>query len=233
MKFYIAIAALALIVAVDAAVLAASPSWWFLPAALAGWYLADSASGIVHMYMDYIPSRPGIGLDRLFFYEGWRESEDYIAMRDSIFARLSPLERLIYDFKNHHPRPDALGRRSMLVQVGPTVLFATLPFAVLVNTLFAAFAPPAWLLAVATSLIVGATFAQYFHGTLHRDDNPWPIRLMRQLGLLMLPQDHVRHHQTLTRDFSTINGWSNPILNRVFVFLIGRGILSEEGLIPR
>lgn len=231
--FKLGVAALALVLAADLLWIARDPSWLMIPAALAGWYCADLMSGAVHMYMDYKPTRPGLGLDRLFFYEGSRESAEYIAMRDAAFGQLGPIERLIYDFKNHHPRPDALGRRSMLHQIGSTVLFTTLPFLALADLLFLLLPVPAWALAGVVAFALGASFAQYFHGTLHRTDNPWPVRLLRRLGLLMRPEDHIAHHETLMRDFSTINGWSNPVLNRLFDALRRRGKMADEGLIPR
>src|SRR5262245_8421883 len=82
--------------------LAGAPAWSWILAALVAWYIADLVSGVVHMVMDYKPCREGIGLDRLFFYEGSRESADYLALRDEVWGRIGPLEKLIYDFKNHH-----------------------------------------------------------------------------------------------------------------------------------
>lgn len=231
--FRAGVIALVAVIAADLVWLARAPSPWMIPAALAGWYMADLMSGAVHMYMDYKPTRAGLGLDRLFFYEGSREGAEYLAMRDAAFGQLGPIERLIYDFKNHHPRPDALGRRSMLHQIGSTVLFTTLPFALAANLAFALLPLPAWLLGGVVAFVLGASFAQYFHGTLHRADNPWAVRALRSARLLMRPEDHVAHHATLMQDFSTINGWSNPVLNRVFRALRRHGRLREDGLIPR
>ena len=233
MALNIALVALACLLGADVAWIATAPIWWMIPAVVAGWYAADLMSGAVHMYMDYRECRAGIGLDTIFFYEGSRESADYLAKRDAAFSQLGPFERLIYDFKNHHPRPDALGRRSMRIQVGATVLFTTLPFMLLANAAFLLLPLPMALLAGTVSFALGSTFAQYFHGTLHRQDNPLTVRVMRRTGLLMRPQDHVRHHETLTCDFSTINGWSNPALNIVFRALRRRGYMRDEGLIPR
>ncbi len=233
LPFRIAVAALGVVLAGDVAWLALRPEWMMIPAVVAGWYGADLMSGAVHMYMDYRPSRAGIGLDRLFFYEGSRVSAEYVAMRDATFGRLGPLERLIYDFKNHHPRPDALGRRTMLHQIGSTVAFTTLPAAIVATVAVLALGLPPWTMAGLVAFLIGASFAQYFHGTLHRADVPWPVRAMRRTRLLMRPEDHVLHHETLARDFSTINGWSNPALNRVFRALRQRGHLPDDGLVPR
>jgi hypothetical protein len=185
------------------------------------------------MYMDYRPCTPGIGLDRVFHYEGSRESDEYIALRDAVWAKISPFERLVYDFKNHHPRPEALGRRPFLVQIGSTILFAALPASILLNLICVAMAVPGWLIAGMVVLIAGGTLAQYFHGTLHRADNPWIVRAMRKAGLLMTPEAHAVHHATLRRDFATNTGWSNPLVNAVFHLATRRNWLDEAGLEPR
>jgi TMEM189-like protein len=213
--------------------LAGVPDWRWIPAALAGWYAADLLSGLTHMYMDYRPCTAGIGLDRLFHYAGSRESAEYLALRDGVMPRISPFERLVYDFKNHHPRPDALGRRPFLVQIGSTILFVSLPASLILNLLCVAVAVPGWLIAGVVVLLVGGTLAQYFHGTLHRPDNPWIVDAMRRVGLLMTPQAHALHHATLRRDFATNNGWSNPLVNALFRSATRYGWLDESGLEPR
>src|SRR3982750_2417585 len=111
------------------------PDWRWIPATLAAWYVADLLSGLTHMYMDYRPCTPGVGLDEMFHYSGSRESAEYLALRDRVLPRISPFERLVYDFKNHHPRPEALGRRSFMVQIGSTILLGLLPFSILPNLL--------------------------------------------------------------------------------------------------
>ena len=209
------------------------PTLAWVPAALVGWYLADLASGMTHMIMDYKPCRRGVGLDQLYFYEGSRESADYLALRDRVWQEIGPFEKLVYDFKNHHPRPDALGRRPMLVQIGSTIIVFALPGSVALNVAAWMIPLPGWLMFGSVVLIVGGTFAQYFHGTLHRADNPAIIRGMRVLGLLMTPKAHQLHHDTLTRDFATNNGWSNPLINRLFTVAVRRRWLTEGGLIPQ
>ena len=209
------------------------PEWRWIPAALGGWYVADLMSGLTHMYMDYRPCTPGIGLDRIFHYPGSRESEDYIALKDEVLPRISPFERLVYDFKNHHPRPEALGRRPFLVQIGSTIIFVSLPGSVVLSLACLKFSPPGWLVAGTVVLIVGGTLAQYFHGTLHRPENPWIVSAMRRVGLLMTPEAHALHHATLRRDFATNTGWSNPLVNIIFRSAMRRGWFDEAGLEPR
>ena len=212
--------------------MAGAPTWAWIPAALAAWYIADMVSGVVHMVMDYKPCRQGLGLNRLFFYEGSRESDDYLALRSKVWAQIGPIEKLIYDFKNHHPRPEALGRRPMLVQIGSTIMFGTLPASLALNLLAYFLSLPGWLIFGAVVLFVASTFAQYFHGTLHREENPTIVHAMRAIGLLMTPAAHEKHHSTLTRDFATNCGWSNPLVNRLFAVAIRRRWLTEAGLTP-
>jgi len=209
------------------------PDWRWIPAALAGWYVADVMSGLTHMYMDYRPCTPGVGLSDMFHYAGSRESADYVSLRDRVLRRISPFERLVYDFKNHHPRPEALGRRAFLVQIGSTIIFFGLPASLLLNLACVVGPMPGWLVFGVAILIAGGTLAQYFHGTLHRPDNPWMVHAMRRVGLLMTPEAHALHHDTLRRDFATNTGWSNPLVNLIFRAAIVRGWLTEAGLEPR
>lgn len=221
-------------VAINVIMLITSPvDWYILPALLIGWYLADFASGAVHMYMDYRPCPKGTGLDKLYFYPGSRDSEEYQALRQSTMRRVGWFERLVYDFKVHHPRPLSLGRRSLLYQIGATIAAASLPFSLALNVTAILVSLPAWLIAGCLSLLIGGTFAQFFHGSLHREDVPLIVVIMRACGLLMSPAAHQLHHDSLKRDFATNNGWSNPVLNRVFAVLHRRGILRDDGLEPQ
>lgn len=218
--------------AINLALSAMDPSWLAVPAMLAGWYFADLLSGLIHMYMDYRPSNPGKRLADLFFYEGSRESEEYLGMLKERMATIGPFERIAYDFKNHHPRPDALGRRPLWQLIGSTVVAGALPLSMLGNLIGLLWGVDGWLMAGLSAFLLGGGFAQYFHGTLHRAKNPWFIYAMRKAGLLMSPAAHQVHHDTLKRDFATNCGWSNPIINALFRALRARGHLKDEGLIP-
>ncbi len=209
-----------------------APHWLTIPALLVGWYLADFMSGVVHMYMDYRPCPRGRGLNQIYFYAGSRESAEYLDLLKTTMASIGPFERLSYDFKNHHPRPDALGRRPLWRLIGTTVIIAALPLSLCLNAAAVLSLAPHWFMAGAVSFLIGGAFAQYFHGSLHRLDNPLFIRVLRKAGLLMSPAAHQIHHDTLQRDFATNCGWSNPVINRVFMTLRGQGMLKDAGLTP-
>jgi hypothetical protein len=202
-----------------------------IPAALLAWYVADALSGIVHMYMDYRPCTEGVGLGQLFFYEGSRESEEYLGMRRAAMVKIGFFERVVFDFKNHHPRPLALGRRTFIYQTTSIMVFV-FPVSVALNILCYFWTPPSWLLAGADVLLLGMILTQYLHGSLHRDENPWIIGAMRKIGLLITPAAHEVHHATLDCDFATINGWSNPAVNLIFNHYRRLGRLDPTGLEP-
>ena len=232
MQRRIILAAFLMSLALNAVAMVAGFSFTSILGLVVGWYLADLASGVVHMLFDYRPCPPGKRLNELFFYTGSRESEDYLALVRDRMASVSAFDRLVYDFKNHHPRPMALGRRPVWRLIGSSVVLAALPMSLLLNIAAWVLPVPGWLVATALALIVGGAFAQYFHGSLHRDDNPALIGWMRRLRLLMSPQAHQLHHDTLQRDFATNCGWSNPLINRVFNALRARGYLVDAGLVP-
>ena len=205
--------------------------WWLPLVALLAWYAADAQSGIIHMYMDYRPCTPNVGLKDVFFYKGSRASPEYQQLFKQTMRRISFFERVVYDFKNHHPRPNALGRRTFEVQTLSISVFL-LPFSIAANVAFFYFHLSDWLTVFLVFFLTGSLLTQYFHGTLHRGNNPRLIGWLRRSRLLMTPKQHELHHATLDRDFATINGWSNPLVNHIFNFFHQRGKLSRSGLEP-
>lgn len=207
------------------------PDWWWIPLFLLGWYIADAESGIIHFWLDYRPCRPTLGLNALFHYAGRRDSQEFLDLKTATLATLSAFERMVFDFKNHHPRPNALGRRPFLVLVMPTMVLA-LPSSLAVNGLLLLGWMAEWALVILIALILGGTIAQYHHGVLHRTKCAWWIRGLRRCRMLMTVADHEVHHASLDRDFTTLCGWSNPLVNALF--RIGRRwrLLDPAGLEP-
>ena len=218
--------------ALDLALAAPTLDWRVAPAALLGWYLADLASGLVHMYMDYRPCQPGTGLHELYFWEGRRDSDEFAAFQALVYGRISFFERIVYDFKKHHPFPDLLGRHSFWHLMKGPVFVVVLPISVALTLVFLATHPPAWLLVGTVVFLLGAGMTQAFHGTLHRADVGPVVSILRRLGLAMSAQAHKFHHDTLTQDFAVINGWSNPVVNGCASSLLRMGFMHRDGLEP-
>ena len=218
--------------ALDLALAIPSLDWRAAPAALAGWYAADLASGLVHMIMDYKPCRSGTGLKDLYFWPGSRDSAAFLAKQDEVYARISRFERVVYDFKKHHPFPDLLGRHSFLhLMKGPTFV-VVLPISLVLNVAFLALRPPGWLPVGVVVMLLGAAMSQAFHGALHRDDVGRTLRALRTARLVMSRRAHQAHHDSLTQDFAVVNGWSNPLVNLCASVLLRSGALGKDGLEP-
>ena len=218
--------------AVDAFLVGPHFEWRMIPAAFLGWYTADLISGLVHMTMDYRPCRPGTGVKELYFWEGSRDTLEFLARQADVYSRISTFERIVYDFKKHHPMPDFLGRHGVFHLMKAPVFLVTLPASVALNGLFILTEPPGYVIVGVVVLLVGASLTQSFHGALHKTDVPSGVKAMRSLGLLMSPAQHKFHHDTLTRDFSVISGWSNPVVNFCARQLLRQGFLRADGLEP-
>lgn len=57
---------------------------------------------------------------------------------------------------------------------------------------------------------------------------PAPVRLLQRCGILLSPARHNLHHLQFETDFSSVNGWSDPLLNLV-LRPISRRIKARAG----
>lgn len=209
-----------------------SSQWWgllLLPIAL---YLADALSGLAHLFLDYRYTTPGVGLKELYFYKGDKGSDDYLAKRALAMAKISALEKVVFDFKTHHLSPGALARRSFLRLAAPMVAFIGFPVALLCALLFTFdLANPTVLLLVALiSLLLSV--AQYAHSCSHRKENGALVTFLQNTGIFISREKHDTHHQDLGVDFCILSGIANPLVNRIFNFFRRRGWVHEDGLTP-
>ena len=231
MFFRLTVAIFCVSFAADLVALASAPSWSILPGLLVGWALVDMWSGLVHMLLDFVALPARLRMDLLYFAQR-RDTEEYAELRRSILGGVGPFWRIAYNFKYHHPRPNALGRRSMKELCADTLHFAALPLSLALNIAVLTSPPPPWAIAAAISMVIGTLFIQYFHSTLHRRTPPGFVAVLRRLRLLMTPEAHQLHHDVQDNSFAIINGWSNPLLDRVYVVLHRFGICREEHLEP-
>jgi hypothetical protein len=45
---------------------------------------------------------------------------------------------------------------------------------------------------------------------------PKPVRLLQRCRLFLRPEIHWQHHESFETDFSSVNGWSDPLTNSIF-----------------
>ncbi len=205
-------------------------SWWTLPVMFLAMYLADAASGVAHFVVDYTPNVTGVGLKELYEYAGNKGSQDYIDKRDQAMRKINGFQEVVFDFKVHHLTPGALGRRSILKMTLPVIVYAAFPLTLLLVVLGEfGWMPPN--LSLFLVVIVGsATVSQYAHSCTHKQHIPWPARLLQRCGLFLSPRKHQVHHEHPDRQFCLLNGWANPLIDRVFALVIRKGLLQPDGL---
>lgn len=206
---------------------------WQLPLILLAIYVADVLSGILHFFLDYRRTKPKSGLRELYFYKGDKNSSEYLIQKQSVMKHVSPLEKIVFDFKVHHLSPSALGRRSFLHLLLPSIYAFGLPSVVVMLTLQGmSWLPP--LVGMFIWVVTGALIlSQYAHSCAHKRQVPKVALYLQKMGLFMTAKQHRSHHADLGVDFCIINGWGNAVVNRIFRFCRHRGWIFDEGLTPR
>jgi hypothetical protein len=205
-------------------------SWWSPLVVFAALYLADVLSGVAHFVVDYTPNVTGVGLKELYHYQGSRASEDYLRRRKEALRQINGFQEIVFDFKVHHRTPAALGRRSFLVMTVPVIVYGALPITVgLVALGELGWMPPDLSLFVVIMVACG-TMSQYVHACTHKKPIPWLARVLQRVGLLISPKAHDVHHRHPDRQFCLLNGWANPLVDRLFRFALRRGYFQPDGL---
>ena len=231
MAYRICVAVFCLSGAWIAANLLIHPSWTIIPGLILGWAIVDCGSGVVHMLLDYVRMPASFRADLLFFAPR-RDTPEYVGMRKAMLGRVNAFWRIAFDFKGHHHSPRALGRRTMKELTADTLLYGGLPILLVLDVASIVSPPPQWLSAAALAMAIGAVFIQYFHSVMHRRDVPRLIASMQRARLVMTAEAHQVHHDDPRRSFAIISGWSNPLLDRIFVLLARLGVCRAENLEP-
>jgi hypothetical protein len=172
---------------------------------LAGYFLADFASGVVHWGMDTWFNERTLG-------------------RAIAIARehhTHPHHIHGYTFLEHA----ALGSAPSALFFGPAALVTMLcPVSALTYALTIV-----WFVN-ATCLLFGTSF----HNLAHRPARSTVLRLAQRLHLVCPPAHHWVHHRHQTIHYCVVNGWANYVCDRLFVWRgLERVIEAATGLAPR
>lgn len=207
--------------------------WWSLLAAVLAMYLADALSGIAHFILDYTPTPTDRGLKELFYFEGSKGSDHYSCQRADAMKRINAFEEMVFDFKIHHISPGTLGRRSFLRLTLPVIYFSGLPMSFISLLLYSqGWISTEWFIFL-SFLTLGTTICQYAHACAHKRDVPVIPAVLQRLGLFVTAHKHHSHHLNLGQDFCMLNGWSNPLVNRIFQMCLISGWIEKDNLTPK
>ncbi len=207
-------------------------AWYYIPLALiTSFYLADFISGLTHFILDYKKTPENIGLGELFHYNGPRGSADYNSRKKAAFAQMGIFNRIVFNFKLHHPYPTKIGKQSYAHLCSVTILSSALPILFL-NFLLQQYFDSFSLALFLITLSFWAANTQYIHSLPHRKTNPKFLAFLMRHHILISKKRHAIHHATLDRDYCTINGYANNIVNALSKYLVKNKYFSKEGLEP-
>jgi hypothetical protein len=193
--------------------------------------LADFLSGIWHLFIDFYPLNHHKGVDRVFFYKGDRNSEEFLRLSADTFAQISWLDRLSYKFKIHHVKPMAVAKYGFNQVFLDNAVFAFIPLLlVIADRLFLQGIPAGIALAL---LLMGFFFAniEFIHSCVHQSPR-FPrgrkiIRFFQQLRLIYPTEVHTSHHRGDGVGFCFITGHANFLVNRICGLLLRHGVVTD------
>jgi ubiquitin-conjugating enzyme E2 variant len=180
--------------------------WMLVPLCfVAGYFLADFLSGVVHWGVDTWFNEISLG-------------------RTIAIARehhTHPQAILGYNFLEHA----ALGSMIGMTAIGPLALLtAALPPSKLTFCLMIVWGT------TTTFMVFGTTF----HNLSHKPCPPKLVSTLQRVGLMLSPQHHWVHHRNQTIRYCTINGWANPLCDALDVWRrLERLVHAVTGAVPR
>lgn len=197
-----------------------------------GLYVLDLISGLVHMHLDYqeVKDRKL----RLHVETTIRDVKRF-EQTDETFSNATPNDQFLWNFHVHHdaPYPSLDSEYELIMQIvrplsGPYILSAILCYMGYMNPTFARI----WFGALTAGPLMQKThFGAHArnHGVLTRAT--WSGALICSLqdwGFLLSPEVHRKHHTEFDCNFCIFNGWANPVVNRIRIFLSFVGIFPSE-----
>jgi len=193
---------------------------------LAGMWVADFVSGMVHLCLDY---EVGTNDELRTHVETTIPDVKKFEADSDLFKNAKSRDRYLWNFHVHHdaPYPASDGNLELLRQI---LVPLAIPYIVVV-VLSACGLLPLWLVII---LIIGltlGTITQFTHFLAHARHRGLVksriIMFMQDWHIIIHPDTHRSHHIHFDRDFCILNGWANPAVNRI------RRFGSYVGIFPK
>lgn len=188
-------------------------------------YLVDVVSGVFHAALDY--SDCGARLRHVIPKS--KEAVHRTRQIDRRYEASDAWSQTIWNFQAHHYAPfpehdDQLVETAVIAT--PLLLVTWLQYAV------------GWLapreLRVWTFVLTLSHGVQHSHFLAHQRSHrgvsslPPLVATLQDLGLLLHPRVHKRHHDTFDTHFCIFNGWANPLVNAGFRAASALGMVDPK-----
>ncbi|HMB52895.1 MAG TPA: fatty acid desaturase CarF family protein [Thermoanaerobaculia bacterium] len=170
----------------------AAPAWpWIVAAVVAGIYLADLGSGLLH-----------------WGFDTWFDA-------DVTFVR-----RMVLQVREHHIHPSRIFLISFKQDAGTLSWIALLVTApVLAWALVGGGTASWWALATMVVFDPLLVFMLEFHKCGHRPAGPWWVKALQKARLVLPVRHHLTHHSgNHDVNYCIINGWADVTLGRLGLF---------------
>ena len=199
---------------------------------LVGIYLADLISGCVHLYLDYKEVKD----EKLRLHvETTIPNVTIFEETDDLFKKASPMDQYLWNFHVHHdaPYPSKDSEFELVMQIVRPLF---LPLCFLIWLYQAGYMGDTTARILFGALSMGP-FMQKFHFLAHarnhgvltdKDFFGAVLCWGQDVGLILSPKEHKRHHEEFDCNFCIVNGWANPLLNRVRILLSAAGLVASE-----
>ena len=154
---------------------------------------------------------------------------------DDLFRKATPMDQYLWNFHVHHdaPYPSKDSEFELGMQIARPLFLPSCGFVALYRF--------GYMSDTAARILFGALsmgpFMQKFHFLAHarnhgvltdKDTVGAILCFLQDVGLILSPEEHRRHHEEFDCNFCIANGWANPLLNRVRVLLSAAGVLDKE-----
>ena len=200
----------------------------------AGLWGADFFSGLIHMYIDYRPLNSEKGFDRLYAYDGRRDSREFLDMKAAAMREAVWFDHMVYTFKIHHR--DAASNRDKPYR--DFFCEFAMPAAILLGcSLFVSLVFPsspwsAYLAFFDIIVSVAALHSDQRHVCVHGSRSmPLGTRIaswLQKYRLIYSYKTHALHHRDGLTGFCFVTGHANFAVNWICRKLLDLGVIYSD-----
>lgn len=210
-------------------------SWLsILITAYIGLWVADFASGLVHLYIDYQPLNYAKGFGVLYDYKGDRGGEHFVSMKKELMKHASWFDHTVYSFKIHHRDASSNKHRHYREFFVEFVAPASI---LLFCSLFVSFVFPQHFLTTHLALFdvivsVAALHADHIHVCMHGSSTMLRgkhiVRFLSRYRVIYSYKTHALHHKDGLTGFCFVTGHANFAVNWICKQLLYYGVISSD-----